>query len=98
MSAAPAGPRRILVTGSRSWTDAATIRTALAGQWGQGDAVLVSGACPAGADRIAEMFWTRWGGRAERHRADWARYGRSAGFRRNAEMVGWRRGVPGVHP
>lgn len=90
----PAGPdpglgvgRRVLLTGSRSWTDTATIRVALAAQWGDGRAVLVSGACPTGADRIAEQVWTRWGGRVERHRADWARHGRSAGFARNAAMV-----------
>lgn len=81
------GPRRVLVTGSRDWTNATTIRDALAAQWGDGTAVLVSGACPAGADRIAEMFWTRWGGRVERHRADWHQHGRSAGFWRNAAMV-----------
>ncbi|MQA15592.1 MAG: DUF2493 domain-containing protein [Pseudonocardiaceae bacterium] len=78
--------RRVLVTGSRTWTRAGVIRDALA-QWGDGTGVLVSGACPRGADRIAEMFWTRWGGRVERHPADWNGQGQAAGFRRNAAMV-----------
>lgn len=80
-------PRRVLVTGSRTWTDTAIIRAALGTVWGDGTAVLVSGACPRGADRIAEQIWTGWGGHVERHPADWARYGRSGGFRRNAEMI-----------
>jgi hypothetical protein len=80
-------PRRVLVTGSRTWTDTTTIRTALALVWGHGDAVLVSGGCPHGADHLAEAYWTHWGGRVERHPADWDRRGRGAGFARNAEMV-----------
>ncbi len=80
-------PRRVLVTGSRDWTDLATLQAALAKVWGDGSAVLVSGACPRGADRLAEGLWSSWGGRVERHRADWDREGRAAGFRRNARMV-----------
>jgi hypothetical protein len=80
-------PRRVLVTGSRTWIDTATIRKALNTVWGDGSAVLVSGACPRGADHIAERIWRGWGGCVELHPANWAQYGRSAGFRRNAEMV-----------
>lgn len=79
--------RRVLVTGSRSWTDADVIREALAEQWGDGTTVLISSACPRGADRIAEQIWTRWGGIVERHPADWHTHGRAAGFRRNTAMV-----------
>ena len=38
--------RRVLVTGSRAWTDTATMRDALARVWVGGTAVLVSGAGP----------------------------------------------------
>ena len=77
---------RILVTGSREWTDEAVIRRALRQYWLPG-AVLVSGGCPCGADAIAERIWTSGRCAVERHPADWARHGRGAGFRRNAEMV-----------
>lgn len=79
-------PRRVLVTGSRTWTDTAVIRHALAGVW-HPDTILVTGDCPHGADRLAEQCWTRWGGQVERHPAQWQRHGRAAGFRRNQDMV-----------
>jgi hypothetical protein len=83
-------PRRVLITGSRTWTDTATLRAALADAWAAGARVLVSGACPTGADALAEQCWRRWGGQIERHPADWSRHGRAAGFRRNAAMVATR--------
>jgi SLOG family YspA-like protein len=52
---------RVLVTGSRTWVDVETIRAALHQVWGNGSAVLVSGACPRGANRIAEQLWQQWG-------------------------------------
>jgi hypothetical protein len=79
--------RRVLITESRTWKDLPTIRGALREVWGDGTAVLVSGACPHGADSLAEHVWRQWGGHVQRHPADWARYGRSAGFRRDTEMV-----------
>jgi hypothetical protein len=80
--------RRILVTGSRNWTAGAVIVAAFCPfHRDNPDAVLVSGACPTGADAIAEDVWRQWGGDVERHPADWDRYGKSAGPRRNQEMV-----------
>ncbi|MGH3979878.1 MAG: SLOG family protein, partial [Pseudonocardiaceae bacterium] len=84
---AAAMTRRVLVTGSRAWIDPVVIRTALRSEWSEGTAVLVTGCCPTGADRLAEQIWVSWGGAVERHPAEWKRYGRTAGFRRNAEMV-----------
>lgn len=81
-------PYRVLVTGSRNWENRLVIRSALdLVHFAQGRCVLVSGACPTGADRMAEKHATylRW--TIERHPADWDRYGKAAGPRRNAEMV-----------
>ena len=49
--------------------------------------VIVTGACPRGADRLAEDWAFLRGIRYERWLADWDKHGRSAGIRRNAEMV-----------
>jgi len=58
-------PRRVLVTGSRTWTDTALIRTALAAIW-HPRTVLITGACPRGADHLTEQCWSHWGGTVER--------------------------------
>jgi hypothetical protein len=79
--------RRILVTGSRDWVDRNIIYAALLCEFNlDRTAILVSGACPSGADLICEEIWGRWGGHIERHPADWHK-GRGAGFIRNQEMV-----------
>lgn len=83
---------RILITGSRTWTDEGVVDRALRDAWralrDQGPVVLVVGACPQGADEIAERIWrSRGAGEVERHPADWDRDGRGAGFKRNQKMV-----------
>lgn len=88
--AATAEPYRLLVTGSRSWTDETVIGQELHRvwtQWGRPqDAVLVVGDAD-GADRLAARCWQRAGLEVELHRADWDVHGRRAGMIRNAEMV-----------
>ncbi|WP_405461642.1 DUF2493 domain-containing protein [Streptomyces sp. NBC_00101] len=82
-------PYRILITGSRDWTDRAAIGNALtaiaaANAFSDRPTVIVHGACPTGADTIADG-WARWHGArsplitVERHRAEehgpWPRCG-----------------------
>jgi YspA, cpYpsA-related SLOG family len=81
---------RLIVTGSRTWTDTTAIERALAAILARHPegVQLVHGACPRGADAIAAAYAGRTPGfTAEPHPADWQRYGRSAGHRRNAEMA-----------
>jgi hypothetical protein len=58
------------VTGSRTFDDAKAIERGLRAVW-RPDAVLVSGACPKGADWIAERIWEGWGNKVERYPANW---------------------------
>lgn len=80
---------RVLITGSRDWDKKDTIRNALESlYWIHGkNVVLVSGACPTGADKFAEEIAANLGWTIERHPADWAAYGKFAGPKRNQEMV-----------
>jgi hypothetical protein len=83
---------RILVTGSRDWDDYYTIFAALEDVVDgvpMDEVTLVSGACPTGADRLAEREFEYVGrhDQIERHPADWEKHGRSAGYVRNKEMV-----------
>lgn len=77
--------RRVLITGSRNWADQEALRRALFVHMKFGD-TLVSGACPTGADKMAEDYWRSFGP-IERHPADWNAHGKAAGPKRNQEMV-----------
>jgi hypothetical protein len=49
--------------------------------------VIVHGACPTGADAMADEWAAVNYIPAERHPAQWDQFGKGAGFRRNQEMV-----------
>lgn len=83
---------RILITGSRDWSDEKAIENAIIDlsnwypfQWE--DVVIVHGDCPTGADAIAQRFAEEVGLITERHPADWNKFGKFAGPKRNMEMV-----------
>lgn len=85
---------KVLVTGSRSWDDEQTIREALDAVASSAEAagferlIVVHGACPTGADAIADR-WVRDHptATAERHPANWQVHGKRAGMLRNRAMV-----------
>ena len=75
---------RVLVCGSRAWTDAAAIRDRLA-KLPSGSEVMHGGA--RGADRIAGTAATSLGLSVREFPADWKNLGRSAGVQRNLAML-----------
>ncbi|MFF3453276.1 SLOG family protein [Streptomyces sp. NPDC002730] len=83
---------RLLVTGSRTWTDPDLIQGVIGEvlwlrRLRPRDLLLIHGACPRGADAMADQFARDIGMSVRRHSADWGTYGKRAGFLRNAEMV-----------
>lgn len=81
---------RILITGSRTWTDRDTIRKALldtAERCTDSEPITLIHGTATGADSIAAQLALGFGWLIEAHPADWLRYGKRAGFIRNVEMV-----------
>ncbi len=79
---------RLLVTGSRRWTDRECIRDVLRKYIAQvGPSVMLNGACPSGADILCAQIGERLGFTIERYPAQWHVHGKSAGFVRNLQMI-----------
>jgi hypothetical protein len=81
---------RILITGSRKFTNRALIEDALldATYRVQDECVtIVHGACPTGADAIADELAEAYEWEREPHEPDWDSNGRAAGPIRNNHMV-----------
>lgn len=76
---------RVLVTGSRDWTHAGSVRTALETVYAPG-AILCHGAA-RGLDTLAARIGAELGYIIEAHPADWEAQGKRAGVLRNAHMV-----------
>ena len=79
---------RILITGSRDWTDATVIYNALSSiSIKEGEQVTVIHGGARGADYLAGQFAHHLGYNVEVHEADWDTYGKRAGYIRNKKMV-----------
>ena len=75
---------RALVCGDRNWTNVAAIRQRL--QQLPADTIIIEGEA-RGADRAAAEAARQLGLSVLRFPADWGRYGKAAGARRNREML-----------
>ena len=83
---------RIMVTGSREFSDLTMIayglESALKALDYPSEVILVTGACPTGADQLAEMIWFGvWKRPVIHYEADWKKLGMKAGPVRNSKMV-----------
>lgn len=82
---------RILVTGSRYWSDRAAVHRALNVEfYTHGPLTVVHGGCASGADAYAAewaQLYAADGVTEESHAADWDRHGKAAGPIRNGQMV-----------
>lgn len=76
--------RRVLITGSRNWTDEAPIRELIDSL--PSDAIVIHGNAP-GADLIANRLSLARGLHVKAWQAAWHRFGRDAGPMRNQRMV-----------
>ena len=75
---------RVLICGSRNWSDYEAILTRI--EELPSDAVIVHGGAP-GADSIAGFAGVLRGHKVEEHRADWRTHGKAAGPIRNQQMI-----------
>lgn len=94
---------RVLVTGSRNWTDREAVETSLRQVWqalgNHPGAILIEGECPyGGADEIARDTWQALGLPVEPHPALRSDSGYLLGAQRNAQMVARRPHVCVAYP
>ena len=81
------GHLRVIVCGSREWTNKRAIYEAIKEVAPDGKArnlTVVHGGCPRGADRLVHELLR---GDCEVHPADWDAHGRAAGHIRNRKMA-----------
>lgn len=81
---------RVIIAGTREFRDYGTLRDTcnrlLAEKQRTHDIVVVSGTA-RGADSLGERYARERGYQLRRFPADWERYGKAAGYRRNSQMA-----------
>ena len=76
---------KVLVTGSRDWVNKDAIEREFKKL--PAGTIIVHGACPTGADALADSAAMKFGFKIRRFPARWETEGKGAGPRRNARMI-----------
>lgn len=79
-----AEPQRVLICGDRKWKDKTCISDRI--KWKPKTTIIINGGCK-GVDTLASELGTELGMEVLDFSADWEKHGRSAGPKRNAEMI-----------
>lgn len=79
--------RRIAVTGGRDFNGIPIVTWAFDTIGLCGDDTLVHGGCRGADDLCARVAYFNYGAETEAYYADWKRYGRAAGPKRNRQML-----------
>jgi hypothetical protein len=79
---------KVLICGSRGWTDRPTIEQAVMGVWAstEDEVTIIEGGAP-GADSMARDAAIAFGMAVEEFPADWKTHGKRAGILRNLAML-----------
>lgn len=83
---------KVLICGSRGWHDPEPMHAVVAGcsrlADGADQELVVIHGNARGADLLADQVARQWGAQVRKFPADWERFGKAAGPRRNTQMVG----------
>lgn len=77
---------KVLVCGGRSFADHILFEKVMS-EYRSTATTIVHGACPTGADAMADYWATLYGKQIKRYPAEWNIYGKYAGPHRNQKMV-----------
>lgn len=78
---------KVIIAGSRSFNNYEMLKAKCSALLANRQEIVIVSGCAQGADRLGEQYAKEMGYPVERHPANWDKYGKSAGFRRNEEMA-----------
>lgn len=78
---------RVIIAGSRDFTDYELLKKVCDDHFNDDDIITIISGTARGADQLGERYATEKGYAIERFPADWNKWGKSAGYKRNEEMA-----------